>query len=264
MTAERTGPSTPDSNFKREQVIPVESHLVREYRERFDNYYTTRYCSRPQVKRNIALYLMPFMEALGFTSLHEGPRYIKALDDVFETTCNLMNFVVYCKEREGKSFSKIERRVIVSLAASAFLFTLGHDETSRYLAIEREYVFRFEKDIDRARIYAKEAYLCFMSRMDQYLTTSPITPIKWMCIEEVDQSQQSTWYVEIQGSRSQYIKTVRSSTAVKRWQSLPTPRSTEDFNGSRRTSKHTQDRGIPFRDRTTRARRTPRGVLVSY
>lgn len=195
--------------------MPVESHLVKGYRQRFDTYFTNRYKIRAQRKLDLLPYLVPFIEALGFSPVHTGVRYLPVTNDVYETVCNLVEFVVQCKEREGKVFSMIERRTITSLGAAAFLYSVGHDETARYLAVEREYLHRFGKDIDRARIYAKEAYLCLATRFDQYLTTSPITPIKWSYIEKMAPSSQSMWSVSMRDMRSPYAKRVdRQYTAA--------------------------------------------------
>lgn len=168
---------------KKKGIIDLDPHLRKEYRLRFETFYDYRYIPRRETRVNINLHLRPFIETLGFSTYHTGIRYLQVTDDQFRTLDNLCSFVVYCKQFEGAVFSNIEKKAIASLATAATLFTLGDDQTRRYLRVEQEAIHQFKVDIERIRVHAKHVYSLIMSRLDQYLTCSPISPIRWSLLE---------------------------------------------------------------------------------
>lgn len=173
--------STVATKKPKKKVFSVEAHLVKQYRVQFENYFNHRYESRPKVILKLKPLLLPFFSALGFHD--KGPRRLDTSGDVFTVIQSFFGFMVYCKKFDGKYFSIHEQKTISALAASAFLFTLGHDETQRYLRLEKESIHVFQNDIDRIRVYAKEFYIAGMSRFDHYLNHCPIEPVDWSLLE---------------------------------------------------------------------------------
>ena len=158
------------------ECISTEKHLIQEYRVRFETFFDTRYDDQPRDEADLLPFIIPFLHALGFHHT-KGPRYVKMTDDPFQTLDNVCRRVVYWK-KAGR-LNRIERKAAASCAAAAMLYTLGHNETDRYLDIEKAAVLLYRVDIERIRINAKDAFTHMMSRFDQYMTCSPIAPIYW-------------------------------------------------------------------------------------
>jgi hypothetical protein len=154
--------------------------LVKNYRVAFETFYAHRYTLRTASSVDLMPYVVPFLKALGFH--HEGPRRIDFTQDQWRVLSDACMMILVW--RKNTSLNVIERRCAASLAATAMLFTLGHNETASYLDIEREAVLQFKADIGYIRLCAKEAFSLLMSRFDQYLTCSPITPIYWSATEQ--------------------------------------------------------------------------------
>lgn len=165
---------------KESGVIPLDSHLVKEYRIKFEQFFVTRYTPRRETRVDLSEYVRPFLSALGFSDYHAGPRYIEVTSDQFKTMQNVSAFVLRHKRTP---LTNIEKHAITACASAAVLFTLGDDHTADYIKIEQEAIHGFGVDIDVIRKHAKEVYSRVMSRFDQYLTCCPITPIRWSAIE---------------------------------------------------------------------------------
>lgn len=180
---------TPARTRKESGVVPLDSHLVKEYRIKFEQFFSTRYVPRKETRVDLSEYILPFLESLGFSAYHAGPRYVEVTSDQFATMRNVSMFVLNCK---NPSLTTIERRAVAACAAAAVLFTLGDDHADEYLRIEQEAIHGFAVDIDVIRRYAKEVYSRVMSRFDQYLTCSPITPIRWAVVEKPPKKKATT------------------------------------------------------------------------
>ena len=162
----------------------IEPHLVKHYRLRFEQGYGKRYESSPRVELDILPLLLPFVEALGF--YHTGPRKLQ-MDTQEELLDSLFGFFV----KHNNTIITDDVVLAKYLGIAAFLHDYGGDYWTEYSKLESLFRMCYTINHNRVRIIGKEVYSCIAMRFDQYMTCSPITPIRWSSIEKPAKSTTS-------------------------------------------------------------------------